>query len=177
MVCRENHLPYDRPKLSKAMNITVDKIELRPAQFFVDHGIDLLRGVECTELDAIAKKVTLSDGQVIQYDQCLVATGGDPRTIPCPGSDSTNIHLLRNIEASNTIYAEATGKKVVIIGSSFIGMETASALAATASSVTVIGMEKVPFERVLGHQLGEVIQGVRTHPFSRLTSVFRTQQG
>jgi len=67
VVCKENVLPYDRPKLSKAMSSTADKILLRPAEFYKERNIEFLLGVEVTELDAATKTATLSNGNKLQY--------------------------------------------------------------------------------------------------------------
>jgi len=72
--------------------------------------------------------------------------------------DFANIYPLRNVEDSLKINDTHEGKRVVIVGSSFIGMEVASSLVKKAKYVIVVGMETVPFERVLGAQLGAAIQ-------------------
>jgi len=159
MINRENHYAYDRPKLSKNMAIPLDKITLRSAEFYENFDIEILNGVQVTELDPDTKSVKLSDGSDITYDKCVIATGADPQRLRfIPGNDGANIYPLRTIEDAHTIYNVVDGKNVLIVGSSFIGMETASCISKKASSITVIGMEKVPFERVLGLEIGEIMQ-------------------
>jgi len=75
-----------------------------------------------------------------------------------PGHDGTNIYPLRTVEDANTIYSIVDDKDVVIVGSSFIGMETASCIVKKCRSLFVIGMEKAPFERVLGIDIGTILQ-------------------
>jgi len=158
LISKEPHLPYDRIKLSKAMTASVESILLRPESFYKERNIELLLGKEVTELDAENKTIKLASGENFHYDGCLVATGGIPRRIPVPGSDLGNIYCLRVPEEAHSIATNAQGKDLVIIGSSFIGMEVAATLATKAKSVTVVGMEKVPFERVLGVEVGTAIQ-------------------
>jgi len=160
LVGKEKHLPYDRPKLSKALNTQAEKIALRSREFFQERDIELLLNTEALELDADTKIVKLSDGQTIKYDQAFVSTGGTPRTIPSPGADLANIFPLRDPEHGIAINERYEGKRVVVVGSSFIGMEIASLIAKKAKSVVVIGMESVPFERVLGLQIGTVLQNL-----------------
>ncbi len=74
------------------------------------------------------------------------------------GNDLRNLFCLRVPEDAERILAAVEGQDLVIVGSSFIGMETAAALFQKAKSVAVIGMEKVPFERVLGAKLGAALQ-------------------
>lgn len=73
-----------------------------------------------------------------------------------------NVYVLRNAEEGNAIYEACKGKRVAIVGSSFIGVETAAAVVGIASSVVVIGMEQVPFERVLGLEVGGMLQKVHS---------------
>jgi len=158
VISKETDLPYDRIKLSKAMTATADSILLRPESFYQERNIELLLGKEVTELNADDKTVTLASGEVFNYDGCLLATGGIPRRLPIPGGDLGNVYCLRVAEEAHAIAANAEGKNLVIIGSSFIGMEVAAALVAKAKSVSVVGMEKVPFERVLGVEVGAALQ-------------------
>jgi NADPH-dependent 2,4-dienoyl-CoA reductase/sulfur reductase-like enzyme/nitrite reductase/ring-hydroxylating ferredoxin subunit len=158
IVCKEKALPYDRTKLSKAMSSPADAIALRKKEFLDQHGIEALVGVEATALDTVAKKVTLSNGSTQAYDGLLIATGTNARLLPIPGKDLKHIYPVRVTTEANEIVKHCEGKKVVIVGSSFIGMEAASCISKKAASVVVIGMEAVPFERVLGAQVGAVLQ-------------------
>lgn len=160
LIGKENCLPYDRPKLSKALSVEVERIALRKSQFFEEHDIELKLGYEVTSLNPDTKEITLMDGEVIKYDACLICTGGTPRSLPIEGINSSNVILLRDHDEAKKIDAEYTGKDVVIIGSSFIGMETAAALVKNAKSVNVIGMEEVPFERVLGYEIGAALKAL-----------------
>ncbi|KAI9006864.1 hypothetical protein DFJ74DRAFT_773484 [Hyaloraphidium curvatum] len=170
MVSREGYLPIDRPKLSKALNPPLDSVLLRKEEFFKDLGVDLLLGTEATSVDPKAKSVKLSTGEQLSYDYLIIATGGDPRTLPVPGADLKEIHVLRGIQDSAGIDdslkaakaaagSEDYKPKIVIVGSSFIGMEMA-AIAAKQADITVVGMEKVPFERVLGEKIGSAFQAI-----------------
>jgi len=159
LISKENHLPYDRPKLSKNFNTSVDKILLKPETFYLDNQIELKLNVEVIELDVDTKSIKTNFGEIINYDKCLVATGGRPQLLPfIDGHDAQNIYPLRTPEDCSIINSVVDGKNVVIVGSSFIGMETASCIGTRASSITVIGMENVPFERVLGSFVGSVLQ-------------------
>jgi len=88
-----------------------------------------------------------------------LSSGADPQRLRfIPGHDGKNIYPLRTVEDAHAIISVVDQKDVVIVGSSFIGMETASCIISKAKSVTVIGMEKVPFERVLGFDIGYILQ-------------------
>src|SRR5499426_2314519 len=154
MVTREDRLPYDRPNLSKDYlqgHAEPEWMPLRPDEFFDEHGIEFLRGREVTGVDAKAKTVSFKGGEELAYDALLVATGGEPRTLQIAGSDLKNVLTLRSFADSDAIIAAAEGaKRAVVIGASFIGMETAASLKTRELEVTVVAPEQAPFEKSLG---------------------------
>ncbi len=164
LVMNEPHLPYDRIKLSKNLSATADQLYLRSHEFYAKHGIEVLTGVKATAVDTKAKVVTLSPGGEQRYDSLLISTGGYPRTITtAPGHDLQGIFTLRVPEDAAAIDKACEGAKtVVVVGSSFIGMEAAACLKQSKKigTVHVIGMEAVPFERVLGAEVGAAMQKV-----------------
>ena len=99
--------------------------------------------------------VFFGNGDSLKYSKLLLATGGEPRKLGVPGEDMEGVTTLRNITRANMIHKEAAKKHVVIIGTSFIGMEVAAALVETAASVTVIGRDPVPFLGSLGEEVGK----------------------
>lgn len=119
---------------------------------------------EASDVDFDSKKVSTKSGKTYEYTKLVLATGGSPRWLPLPGlkGDLGNVFVLRAIPHVQSIVGVAGegGKKVVIIGSSFIGMEVANALASKKNDVTVIGMEKAPMERVMGEKVGKIFQGL-----------------
>jgi len=158
LIGAEKHLPYDRPKLSKAMDQPVERMLLRDADWFKEADIELHLGTKVTKLSISPKTVTLDNGKEIAFDKAFVATGGDARRIPIPGIDAPNVHFLRVPEEAQSIVNGSVGKEVVIVGSSFIGMEVALSILKKAKMVHVIGMEEVPFERVLGKEIGAALE-------------------
>lgn len=158
LIGKEPHAPYDRTKLSKAMSLTADKILMRPLEWFAQNSVETRFKTEVTQIDVANKTLHLHDGSTLSYTQCFVATGGAPRTLSVPGHNLRNVFCLRVPEEASAILQAVEGKDLVIVGSSFIGMETAAALFQKAKSVQVIGMEKVPFERVLGPEIGAALQ-------------------
>lgn len=96
----------------------------------------------------------------INYTHLVLATGGSPRSISSSGSDLANIFYLRSPQDANAIVEGAKGKKVVIVGSSFIGTEVAAFLSDKAESVTIIGRTKYPLERSLGPEVGELVRSM-----------------
>ncbi|KAM5181822.1 apoptosis-inducing factor 3-like [Mantella aurantiaca] len=154
MVTREKHLPYDRTKLSKAMNAKAEDIYLRSKEFYSQHDIEVWMEKEAVSVNTDDARVKFRDGSFLQYSQLLIATGSRPRDLQCAGSTLKNVFYLRSPDDASAISEEATGKNVVIMGSSFIGMEVAAFLSDKAKSVSVIGKSGVPFQAVLGSQIG-----------------------
>ena len=113
--------------------------------------------MKVTGVDTKVKTLSLQGRENIHYDHLVLATGGVPRTIATPGSDLDNILYLRSPQDANRIVTEARGRKVVIVGNSFIGTEVAAFLADKAESVTLIGRTKYPLERSLGPEIGKLI--------------------
>ncbi|KXS22367.1 hypothetical protein M427DRAFT_50697 [Gonapodya prolifera JEL478] len=164
LLSREDTLPVDRPKLSKSIKTTVEAVQLRNKEHFDKIGVEIELKTEVVGLDTKGKVLSLNGGRKVAYDYVVVASGGDPRRLPIPGSDLGNIHVVRGVsdatglDAAITALQQTNGAdyrpKIIIVGSSFIGMEAAAVLAKIAD-LTVIGMEKVPFERVLGADVGK----------------------
>ncbi|KAG7154387.1 apoptosis-inducing factor 3-like [Homarus americanus] len=158
MITPEYHLPYDRPKLSKAMDLTPDKISLRSSEFYESCDIEILQGISAERVDTEGKMVHLSSGEELPYDKIFIATGGKPRRLGISGDDLPEVYVIRTPEDSNAISAAASGKHAVIVGTSFIAAYLATN--ERAASVTIIGYTSVPFQRSLGLEVGGRIQAL-----------------
>nr|XP_060613706.1 apoptosis-inducing factor 3-like [Anolis sagrei ordinatus] len=169
MVTREGHLPYDRTKLSKDLGVRAEDILLRPQSFMETYGIEVWKQKEVVSINPDDKVAQFSDGTSQGYDNLLIATGSRPRLLRCPGCDLEGICTLLTPEDAARILRLATGRKVAIVGGSFIGMELASSLAGKASSIQVVERGHLPYHTVLGGQVGQVAmkmlqsQGVEFH--------------
>ena len=162
VISREPNLPIDRTKLSKALIADPSKILLRPQEWYDSASIEFVSD-EVSGVEFKNKKVSTVSGKSYPYTKLILAMGGTPKALPLPGfKDLKNIFLLRTIpdvQAILSAVGEKKGKNIVIIGSSFIGMEVANCLSKE-NTVTVVGMEKKPLERVMGAEVGEIIQGL-----------------
>ncbi|KZV96051.1 rhodocoxin reductase [Exidia glandulosa HHB12029] len=157
VLSKEAYPPIDRTKLSKALLTDISKLAWRTEEFLKNElHVDFQTGTEVTKIDHEKRTVTTSDGKTWSYTNIVLATGGTPRELPMPGFKGLgNVFTLRGVStAKNIVDATSGGKKqVVVIGSSFIGLEVANALSKN-HDVTVIGMESAPLERVLGVEVG-----------------------
>lgn len=152
-------LPIDRTKLSKALITDPTKLYLQPESWYSDAGIDFQLDT-VTSVDFASKSVKTKTGKDFAYTKLILATGGTPRQLPLPGfKELSNIFPLRHVtDVQGIVEAVGTkGKKIVIVGSSFIGMEVGNALAKE-NSVTIVGMESAPLERVMGKEVGQIFQ-------------------
>lgn len=177
VVTEEPHHPIDRIKLSKSLSADPSSLSLHPASYLEkDLGIEYFLDSKCTSVDPLKKTITTTtiNNETLNYDKLLIATGAQPIELAIPGAKHPNCHVLRSIKDSSSILSSLImlGKigggdemiNVCIIGSSFIGLECAAMLAKlkvlkdcptfAGCNVTVVGMDKVPFERTLGEDVG-----------------------
>ncbi len=147
IVTTEAYNPYNRPPLSKEYlraEIGADGtygnggVYVQPPAWYDDNTVEVLRGVTAQKLDPRAKTVTLDDGQVIHYIALLLATGGRPRVLRVPGADLPGVQVLRTLDQADIIReALAPGQRVVVVGSGFIGLETAASAIQKGCQVTI----------------------------------------
>ncbi len=163
LVDPEEEAPYDRPNLSKdflAGEAPEEWIPLRPDGFYDEHGIERVRAT-AESLDTERREVRLSDGRTLSYGALLLATGARPRRLDIPGADLPHVHTLRSLEDCRRIIENADDAgRAVVVGSSFIGMETAASLRHRGLEVAVVALEAVPFAGSLGEAVGRYLRGV-----------------
>lgn len=137
----EPHPPYERPPLSKAVlagEAGPETTHLFKPEEFAALGLDFRRGVRATAIDPAARRIELSDGASVAYDKLILATGGTARRLPVPGGDLPRVLYLRTIEDSLAIRAAVgAGRRLVVIGGGWIGLEVAATARKLGSSVTV----------------------------------------
>jgi NADPH-dependent 2,4-dienoyl-CoA reductase/sulfur reductase-like enzyme len=163
MLTQETDPPYDRTDLSKPYLRSDEPSDptIRGREFYAAHGIDLKEGFVIEEVDAAACRVRSVDGQELQGEKMLLATGGIPRTLDMEGEDLHGVNLLRSFANARTLRKQAEqADRAVVVGASFIGMEVAAGLVKRGCDVTVVAPESVPFERTLGPEIGRMYQRV-----------------
>lgn len=148
----EPYIPYQRPPLSKQYlsgEQGIERVYLRPEKFYASKNITLKTGVRVEQIDTVAQTVTTDSDETIPYEKLLIATGSRPRRLNLPGSDLPGIHYLRTISDVDAIRAEmAPGKKMVIVGGGYIGLEVASVGIKQELEVYVLEMEERILQRV-----------------------------
>jgi 3-phenylpropionate/trans-cinnamate dioxygenase ferredoxin reductase subunit len=157
LVGREPHLPYDRPPLSKGYlrgSEAVDDALMQEAGWYEEQEIEALTKVSAMKLDLQARTVKLSDREVLGFGQLLLATGSNVRRLNVDGDQYDGIHYLRTFANSDAIREDAAGKRVVLIGGSYIGSEVAASLTELGSRCTIVMMEPLPLSRTFGDRAG-----------------------
>jgi NADPH-dependent 2,4-dienoyl-CoA reductase/sulfur reductase-like enzyme len=158
IVSDEVHLPYDRPPLSKeVLRAETDDVVLKPAEFYDEKDITLLLGSGATSLDTAAQTVTLANGEVIGYDELVIATGLVPKRIPS-FPDLDGVRVLRTFEESLALRKHAgSAKRAVVIGAGFIGCEVTASLRKLGVDVVLVEPQPTPLASVLGEQIGALV--------------------
>lgn len=164
MVSEDSDAPVDRPNLSKdflAGTAPDEWMPLKPDGFYAENNIDLELATKVSALDVTERKLKLADGRRLAFDQLLIATGAEPQTLPIPGADKPHVATLRSFADSRAIVQRAAAaRSAVVLGSGFIGLETAAALRERGLDVHVVSRDKRPLEKVLGGELGEFIRSL-----------------
>lgn len=158
LVSDEVHLPYDRPPLSKeVLRAETDDVVLKPAEFYEEKDITVRLGSGATSLDTKAQTVTLASGEVISYDELVIATGLVPKRIPS-FPDLEGVRVLRTLDESLALRKHAgSARHAVVIGAGFIGCEVAASLRKLGVDVVLVEPQPTPLASVLGEQIGELV--------------------
>jgi len=150
--------PYDRTVCSKdyLMGTTSRTDSLLPP---AAHAV--YKRAKAEAIDVAERCVRLDTQERVHFDVLVLATGAAPNRAKVSGLDGENVYVLRTLQdADALIAAAARARRVVVIGASFIGLEAAAALKQRKLDVHVVAADEVPFEKVLGPEVGRMIRGV-----------------
>ncbi len=145
--------PYQRPPLSKAYllgEMPEERLYLRPESFYADNDITLRLATRAVSVDAAGKRVTLEGDETLDYDHLVLTTGAHPRTLPAAiGGTLTNVYTVRDLNDADAMApAFSEGKKALIIGGGYIGLEAAAVAAKRGVHVTLVEMAERILQRV-----------------------------
>jgi 3-phenylpropionate/trans-cinnamate dioxygenase ferredoxin reductase subunit len=156
----EDHLPYERPPLSKdylAGKKTLDDFTVNPADWYREHDVELRLGTEVTTLDRASHSIGFDDGDQERYDKLLLASGSSPRRPAIPGADAPGVHYLRTIDDATDLLAALTeGATLAVVGAGWIGLEVAANARQRGVDVTVVETAELPLLGALGREAAEV---------------------
>ncbi len=162
----EAQAPYQRPPLSKAYlsgEVGLDRVLVRPENFYADKGINLQTGVRVESINRADKTIATSTGSTLSYDKLLIATGSRPRILSIEGSDLEGLHYLRTVDDVDGIRtAMEAAKNVCIVGGGYIGLEVAAVAKKAGHNVTVLEMEDRILQRVTTAEMSEFYHALHT---------------
>jgi 3-phenylpropionate/trans-cinnamate dioxygenase ferredoxin reductase component len=159
LVGEEPEPPYERPPLSKDYLLGKAEREssrVHAADWYAGHDVDLRTGVRAERLDAEGRRLTLSTGEELPYAALLLATGSSARRLPVPGADLEGVHYLRTVADADRLLAALSpgGRRVVVVGGGWIGLEVTAAARHHGNEVTVVEPQPTPLHAVLGAEMG-----------------------
>lgn len=165
MVHAEHTFPYDRPPLSKqvlAGTWAPEKVRLRSPIALEKLALDWHHAVQASHLDVAGHRVELSDGQCLDFDVAVIATGLTPRFLSS-GHDLQGVFALRTLDDALALRkAFVAGQRLVVVGGGFLGLEVAATARQLGLEVEVVEPLPVCLEGPLGRAVGEQIMRVHT---------------
>jgi len=158
IVSIEEHAPYDRPPLSKALlagDKEIHEVAFRPVEWHGDEGVELTLGDGAAGLDVDRRKLMLESGATLDYEHLVIATGSRARQLP-GGERYENIHTLRTLDDAVRLRdVLKPGKRLVVLGAGLIGQEVAATAMGRGAEVTLIEAESLPLARALHPELAQ----------------------
>ncbi|MFC4669004.1 NAD(P)/FAD-dependent oxidoreductase [Seohaeicola nanhaiensis] len=159
LIGAEPVVPYQRPPLSKAYllgDMTLERLFLRPEALYAENDITLRLGAPVTAIDRAAQTVTLG-GETLGYDMLALTTGSDPRRLPAAiGGDLGGVFVVRTLADVDAMAPYVTeGKRALIVGGGYIGLEAAAVAAKRGVQVTLVEMADRILQRVAAPETSE----------------------
>ncbi len=159
LISDEPIVPYQRPPLSKAYlagDMAAERLPILRESAYETAGVTLKLGRRAEAIDRTNKSVRLSDGETLDYDKLMIATGGRARKLNCPGSDLKGIHYIRTLADTDALKPDfEKAERILIIGGGYIGLEMASAARKMGKQVTVLEAENRILARVVAPEVSE----------------------
>ena len=166
LIGEEPSPPYQRPPLSKGYlmgEMDEERLWLRGADFYAEHGIALRLGQQVLAIDRAAKTVTVGR-DTIAYDDLALTTGSSPRRLPAAvGGDLAGVYTVRSLADVDAMKAEfVAGRRVVIVGGGYIGLEAAAVASKLGLDVTVVEMAPRILQRVAARETSDYFRALHT---------------
>jgi len=168
LVGDEDVAPYERPPLSKAVLLEPNKeegISIYSSTHYSDNDIAMKLGVKVVKLEPQNHRAILTDGQVLGYSKCLLATGGRARELPGhPAGSTSNLHYIRTLSDAHALRAKlhllskgaaSSDVQLLILGAGFLGLEVASTALQLGVKATVIEPSRALLARAMPPELSQ----------------------
>jgi len=155
----ELHPPHERPPLSKAVlagEAVPESTRLLKSEAFDALALEWRAGTRVTGIDRAARRLELSDGDVLGYDKLVLCTGGRARTLPIAGADEPGVHTLRTIDDALALAPSLRpGSSIVVVGGGWIGLEVAATARRRGADVVVVEAQSRLCERTVPGEISE----------------------
>ena len=164
LIGQENYLPYQRPPVSKkymAGEMALERLFLRPQEFYQDKNIELQIGKSAYQIDPNKQKVEFNGGS-LHYDHLVLATGSKPRELPdYIGLKIKNLFTMRDLTDANSIEPFIkSGMRLLIVGGGYIGLEAAATARKFGVDVTLVEIEERILKRVAAKETSDYIRSL-----------------
>ncbi|WP_085938997.1 NAD(P)/FAD-dependent oxidoreductase [Sinorhizobium sojae] len=165
VIAAEASLPYQRPPLSKKYllrEMSLDRLLYRPEAWYAEHGVDIRLSTTVTRVERAAKEVTLSDGSSLDYETLAFATGATPRRLPASiGGDLAAVYVVRDYKDADRLAEEMMpGRRALVVGGGYIGLEAAAVARTLGLEVTVIEMADRILQRVASAATSAIVRDI-----------------
>ena len=167
LIGAESGPPYQRPPLSKAYllgEMAKERLYLRPVSFYADNNVDLRLSTRVVGIDPASRVVTLDGGETLIYDALALTTGSHPRTLPASvGGTLPGVFTVRDLQDADAMApAFSAGKKALIIGGGYIGLEAAAVAAKRGVDVTLVETADRILQRVAAPETSQYFRDLHT---------------
>ena len=167
LIGAEDVHPYQRPPLSKAYmlgEMELSRLLLRAPEWYAENNIDLLLNTRVVAIDPDAQTITLQGDSILAYDELAICTGSHPRTLPAAiGGDLDRVYTVRDLKDADTMAPEFTqGRKLLVVGGGYIGLEAAAVAAKKGCDVTLVEMAPRILQRVACAETSDYFRELHT---------------
>jgi 3-phenylpropionate/trans-cinnamate dioxygenase ferredoxin reductase subunit len=161
----EDAYPYQRPPLSKKYllgEMSFDRLMFRPEEWYAENNVDIRLSTWVEEIDRAAKTVRMQDGSTLSYDKLVLATGAAPRLLPASiGGDLEGVLTVRDKRDADRLVEEMKpGRRLLVIGGGYIGLEAAAVARKLGLEVTLIEMADRILQRVAAKETADIMRGI-----------------
>ncbi|MEK1897061.1 MAG: FAD-dependent oxidoreductase [Rhizobium sp.] len=159
----EDALPYQRPPLTKKYllgEMTFDRLLFRPEHWYADNNVEIRLSTWAEQIERDKKQVLLQDGSSLDYGTLALTTGSTPRALPASiGGDLEGVYVARDKRDADLLADEMRpGRRVLIIGGGYIGLEAAAVARHRGLEVTVIEMADRILQRVAAKETADIMR-------------------
>lgn len=165
IVGAEENLPYQRPPLTKKYllgEMSFDRLQFRPEHWYADNNVEIRVSTWVEQIDRAAKEIVMQDGSRLDYETLALATGATPRRLPpSVGGALEGVYLARDKRDADLLAGEMRpGRRVLIIGGGYIGLEAAAVARHRGLEVTLIEMSDRILQRVAAKETADIFRAI-----------------